>query len=112
MEHKIKIDTGTGAIFERDRVKEYNLYQLLSGNEEMGVAEEHLDGENPHYIRSIQLTFAFNDGTGYNNDKGGAIIITLVHVIVRNEGFPEITSSVTTKVSKAMGQLMYEGLKE
>lgn len=112
MEHKLTIDTKAGQIFQKDRVTEYNLYQLLSGNEEMGVAEEHLDGENQDYLRSIQLTFSFNDGTGYNNDTGGAIIITLVHMIVRNEGFPDITSSVTTKVSKAMGQLMYEGLKE
>lgn len=95
------------------RQTQYNLYQVLSGNEEMGLGVEHLiDVNNPDFDVSTMVNFSFNDGHGYNDGQGGTVVITLLHFVINNHGFPATARRSIEEIAGYIADVMYQGLAE
>jgi hypothetical protein len=95
------------------RKTQYNLYQVLSGNEEMGLGVEHLiDSPDQTYKVSNLVNFSFNDGGGYNDGKGGTIVVNVLRFDFSNQGFPETSSQTIYAVAQGLAANMYDGLRQ
>lgn len=113
MSYDLVIKGTQGLTLTSQRQTQYNLYQVQSGNEEMGFGVEHLtDTENPNYSRSVMLNVSFNDGSGYNDGKGGAVVITLLHFVLSNQGFPATATKSIQDIAQNAADGMYNGLKQ
>ena len=107
MNYHLEVATTVGTPSIHYRNTEFNIYQVLSGDEEMGLAVEHLtDAENEDYSKSLMVSASFNDG------EDGAIVITMLHLILDNKGFPITSAEAFQTLGGAMSQLMYKGLTE
>lgn len=105
--YDVDIATPVGSKISQTRNTEYNVYQLLSGNDEMGLAVEHLiDEDNQFYKASDMVSVSFNDG----NNEG--FVMTFVYLLLNNQGFPETTANGFREITKGMAQLVYDGIKE
>ncbi len=95
-----------------DRKTQYNLYQVLSGNEEMGLGVEHLieSPDNTYRISNL-VNFSFNDGNGYNDGKGGTVVINLLRFDFVNQGFPDTAVKTMSTIAQSMADNMQNGLK-
>jgi len=112
MNYDLTVKGTQGLSLINARKTQYNLYQVESGNEEMGFGVEHLnDPENQDYKKSTMLNFSFNDGSGYNDGKGGTVVVTLLHFVIRNQGFPATATASIQEIAKHIANTMYEGLK-
>jgi len=112
MSYDLTVKGTQGLSLVNARKTQYNLYQVESGNEEMGLGVEHLnDPENIDYKKSTMLNFSFNDGSGYNDGKGGTVVVTLLHFVIRNQGFPATATASIQEIAKHIADTMYEGLK-
>lgn len=113
MDYALSVKALPSLAIVNDRKTQYNLYQVLSGNEEMGLGVEHLiDSPDQTYKVSNLVNFSFNDGDGYNDGKGGTIVINILRFDFNNQGFPETAVSTMTSVAQALANNMYEGLKQ
>ncbi len=113
MDYALKVNALPSLAIVNDRKTEYNLYQVLSGNEEMGLGLEHLvNSPDQTYKVSNLVNFSFNDGEGYNDGKGGTIVINVLRFDFNNQGFPETAVTTMTAVAQALANNMYEGLKQ
>jgi len=113
MDYALKVNALPSLAIINDRKTQYNLYQVLSGNEEMGLGVEHLtNSPDQTYKVSNLVNFSFNDGDGYNDGKGGTIVINILRFDFNNQGFPETAISTMTSVAQALADNMYEGLKQ
>jgi len=113
MSYDLTIKGTQGLTLTSQRNTQYNLYQVQSGNEEMGFGVEHLiDVDNPNYSRSVMLNVSFNDGSGYNDGKGGAVVITLLHFVLSNQGFPATATKSIQEIAQHAADSMYNGLKQ
>lgn len=82
------------------RKTQYNMYQVLSASEEMGFGFEHLtEPRDDHFMNYKFLNFAFNDGNGYNDGRGGTVVICLLHFKVNNQGFPAFARSALLEIA-------------
>ena len=112
MNYKLNVATAAGSPIVHNRNTEYNLYQVQSGNEEMGLAVEHLaDESNSDYWDSKMVTASFNDGSGYNDGVGGAIVVTILQMQFDNKGFPDTAAAAFYDIGRGMAGLMYKGLE-
>ncbi len=95
------------------RKTQYNLWQVLSGNEELGIAIEHLT-ESPGdiYKASSLVSISFNDGDGFNDGRGGTVVINYLKFKFTNQGFPQTAEQTMMEIAKALANHMYNGLKE
>jgi hypothetical protein len=92
---------------ESQRTTQYNLYQVQPGNEELGFGVEHLTASaNDNYKRSVMLNVSFNDG------KGGSVIVTVLHFVLSNQGFPATATSAIQEIAQHAADGMYNGLKQ
>jgi hypothetical protein len=113
MNYNLTIKATASRFLESQRNTEYNLYQVLSGNEEMGLGVEHLiDTDNPDFSQSTMVNISFNDGDGFNDGNGGTVVITLLHFELTNHGFPETADASIHEIAKHTAQVMYDGLKQ
>ncbi|HYX33279.1 MAG TPA: hypothetical protein VE954_09210 [Oligoflexus sp.] len=113
MNYDLVIKGTQGLRLTSQRQTQYNLYQVQSGNEEMGFGVEHLPAnDNPNYSRSVMLNVSFNDGSGYNDGKGGTVVITLLHFVLSNQGFPATATKSIQEIAQNAADGMYNGLKE
>ncbi len=113
MNYELSIKGTQGLTLNSQRKTQYNLYQVQSGNEEMGFGLEHLvDLNNPHYKTSTMLNVSFNDGGGYNDGKGGTVVVTLLHFVLNNQGFPATATRSIQDIAKHIADGMYQGLKQ
>ncbi|MFW7378814.1 MAG: hypothetical protein ACOH5I_08410 [Oligoflexus sp.] len=113
MTYDLSVRGTTNRFLVSQRQTQYNLYQVLSGNEEMGLGVENLiDTNNPDFDMSTMVNFSFNDGKGYNDGNGGTIVITMLHFIINNHGFPETAASSIQEVAQHTADVMYNGLKD
>jgi hypothetical protein len=113
MDYALRVKALPSLAIVNDRKTQYNLYQVLSGNEEMGLGVEHLiNSPDQTYKVSNLVNFSFNDGDGYNDGKGGTIVINILRFDFNNQGFPETAVSTMTSVAQALANNMYEGLKQ
>jgi hypothetical protein len=113
MNYDLTIKGTQGLTLTSQRKTQYNLYQVQSGNEEMGFGVEHLAEEaNPNFSRSVMLNVSFNDGSGYNDGKGGAVVVTLLHFVLSNQGFPATATKSIQEIAQHAADSMYNGLKE
>ena len=105
--YDVNIETPIGERIIQNRNTEYNVYQVLSGNDEMGLAVEHLiDEDNEFYQISNMVTASFNDGDNQ------AYVISFVHLLLDNQGFPESTANGLKEITQAMSELVYAGILE
>lgn len=113
MSYDLTIKGTQGLTLTSQRKTQYNLYQVQSGNEEMGFGVEHLtDVDNPNFRRSVMLNVSFNDGSGFNDGKGGAVVITLLHFVLSNQGFPATATKSIQEIAQHAADSMYNGLKQ
>jgi hypothetical protein len=113
MDYALRVNALPSLAIINDRKTQYNLYQVLSGNEEMGMGVEHLiDSPDQTYKVSNLVNFSFNDGDGYNDGKGGTVVINILRFDFNNQGFPETAITTMTSVAQALANNMYEGLKQ
>lgn len=111
MSYNLQVLAAPGLTLSSLRDTQYNLYQVESGNEEMGFGVETLtDGHGADYTKSVMLNLSFNDGMGFNDDNGGAVIINMLHLKMANKGFVETTEKTLTKIGDFFANSMYEGL--
>ena len=107
MSYHIEVDTPINQPIIHDRNSQFNTYQVLSGNDEMGLAVEHLlDDNNPAYKQAVMMTVAYNDGSG------GAVVTTFLHFNMINKGFPETSANALLEIGVAMRDLMHQGIKK
>jgi hypothetical protein len=73
----------------------------------MGFALEHLVEVDPEsFSKYISLTIAFNDGTGFNDGRGGTVLVGLLHLQVNNQGLPALARDAALEVTQhAIGGL-------
>jgi hypothetical protein len=113
MSYALRVNALPSLAIMNDRKTQYNLYQVLSGNEEMGLGVEHLlESPDQTYKVSNLVNFSFNDGNGYNDGKGGTVVINILRFDFNNQGFPETAVTTMTSVAQALANNMYEGLKQ
>lgn len=113
LSHDLVIKGSSNLLLTSKRNTQYNLYQVLSGNEEMGLGIEHLtDQGNPSFDASTMVNFSFNDGGGFNDGKGGTVVVTMLHFIIANSGFPKTATDSIGEIAKNIADGMYNGLKE
>ena len=113
MSYELKVKATSGLNLESKRATQYNLYQVQSGNEEMGFGvETMMTPDNPDYYRSVMINLSFNDGKGYNDGKGGAIVMNTLHIVMNNRGFPATATTAIGEIGEFMAKSMYEGLKQ
>jgi hypothetical protein len=113
MDYSLRVNALPSLAITNDRKTQYNLYQVLSGNEEMGMGVEHLiNSPDQTYKVSNLVNFSFNDGDGYNDGKGGTIVINILRFDFNNQGFPNTAIETMTSVAQALANNMYEGLKQ
>ena len=112
MHYDMRIQATNGLVLENKRDAEYNMYQVESGNEEMGFGVESLSAENPDYLRAVMINLSFNDGSGYNDGKGGAIVMNLLHITINNRGFPKTAVKTIRAIGDFLAGAMYDGLKQ
>lgn len=113
MDYALRVNALPSLAITNDRKTQYNLYQVLSGNEEMGMGVEHLvSSPDQTYKVSNLVNFSFNDGDGYNDGKGGTVVINILRFDFNNQGFPETAIATMTSVAQALANNMYEGLKQ
>lgn len=113
MDYALSVKPLPSLTLANDRKTQYNLYQLVSGNEEMGLGVEHLIASpDETYAVSNLVNFSFNDGAGYNDGKGGAIVVNLLRFDFNNRGFPETAVTTIMSVAQALANNMYDGLKQ
>jgi hypothetical protein len=111
MEYALKLNAADGLVLSSNRQTQYNLYQVESGNEELGFGVETLtDGNNGDFTVSTMLNLSMNDGTGYNDGTGGAVILNMLHLKMNNKGFPETTSKAIDKLGFFFAKSMYDGI--
>jgi hypothetical protein len=105
--YDLALNAAPNLILEANRKTQYNLYQVQSGNEEMGFALEHLVEVDPEsFSKYISLTIAFNDGTGFNDGRGGTVLVGLLHLQVNNPGLPALARDAALEVTQhAIGGL-------
>ena len=112
MAYDLVIKASDGVILSSKRKTQYNLYQVESGNEEMGFGVEHLtDGYNGEYFISNMINLSMNDGKGFNDGAGGTVVLTMLHLKMNNRGFPETTEKVVEKLGFFFAKSMFDGLK-
>ncbi len=113
MDYALSVKPLPSLTLSNTRKTQYNLYQVLSGNEEMGLGVEHLiESPDQTYTVSNLVNFSFNDGEGYNDGKGGTIVVNLLRFDFNNRGFPETAITTIYAVAQALANNMYEGLKQ
>ncbi len=113
MDYALSVKALPSLALANQRKTQYNLYQVLSGNEEMGLGVEHLvESPDKTYTTSNLVNFSFNDGNGYNDGKGGTVVINVLRFDFNNQGFPETAVSTMSAVAQALADNMYEGLKQ
>ncbi len=113
MNYKITIQATETNFLTSERNSEYNLYQVQSGNEEMGFGVENLiDADNPDFYQSTMINLSFNDGSGFNNGEGGTVVITMLHFIINNQGFPQTASEAIHEIAQHTADAMYAGLSQ
>ncbi len=113
MSYDLTVKGTQGLTLASQRKTQYNLYQVQSGNEEMGFGVEHLtDVDNPNFLKSTMLNLSFNDGRGFNDGKGGAVVVTLLHFVLSNQGFPATATKSIQEIAQHTADGMYNGLKE
>jgi hypothetical protein len=113
MNYTLNVKGTSGISLDSQRKTQYNLYQVQSGNEEMGFGVEHLaDAANPDFTRSTMINLSFNDGEGYNDGKGGAVVITTLHFEINNQGFPSTARQAILEIAQFIANEMYQGLKQ
>jgi hypothetical protein len=95
------------------RQTQYNLYQVESGNEEMGLGVEHLTNpEEQGYRHAVVVNLSFNDGDGFNDGEGGTIILNLMHLTLNNRGFPVSAGKAFDAMADFLADAMFDGLAE
>jgi hypothetical protein len=111
MSYDLKVQALPTLAIINTRKTEYNLYQVLSGNEEMGLGVEHLtESVDKTYQASNLVNFSFNDGSGYNDGKGGTVVINILRFDFTNQGFPETAVKTMGAVAQGLAENMYQGL--
>ena len=111
MTYDLKVRATNGIDLTNVRKTQYNLYQVESGNEEMGFGVEALT-EPADFSTSTMLNLSFNDGQGFNDGKGQAIILNILHIKLQNKGFPETAAMAINKIANFLADSMYEGLSK
>ena len=113
MNYNVIVKATETTFLESSRNTEYNLYQVQSGNEEMGFGVETLvDPDNEDFYQSTMLNLSFNDGTGFNDGNGGTVVITVLHFSINNNGFPETAAKSIEEIAQHTANQMYLGLKD
>ena len=56
------------------------------------------------------VNMSFNDGDGYNDNKGGTIVVNFLRFDFRNEGFPDTAEKAMLEIAKGLAANMYKGL--
>lgn len=93
------------------RNTQYNLYQVQSGNEEMGLGVETLTNPNEqNYLRSTMLNLSFNDGRGFNDGAGETLVFNVMRITLNNRGFPKSAAGAFDRMVNFLADSMYEGL--
>lgn len=111
MSYDLTVKATSGIDLITARKTQYNLYQVQSGNEEMGLGVEALsDPASPDYSRSVMLNLSFNDGQGYNDGRGGTITLNLLRLRLGNRGFPESVADAVNVLGQFLADSMFEGL--
>jgi hypothetical protein len=113
MAYTLAVQATDSITLEYSRETQYNLYQVQSGNEEMGLGIEHLTNpDEENYQKSVMLNLSFNDGEGFNDGKGETIVLNLLHITLNNRGFPKIAGRALNELANFLADSMYDGLNQ
>ena len=105
MEYDIKIVTPNGGIIHTNKSTEFNLFQILSGSDEMGIVVENFKkDESLNYNASKMLILSFPD------EDGGAFIINLQDIDVNTSGFRELSTQGFEDIVQASAIALRDGL--
>jgi hypothetical protein len=89
------------------RNTQFNLYQVQGGNENLGVAIEHLvDTDNADYKRATMFNAAVSAPDGK-----GAVIVTVLNYSIFNKGLHSTAVDSIEEVAKNAGASMLKALQ-
>lgn len=108
----LKMNATNKIILNNIRKTQYNLYQVLSGSEEMGLVVEHLrEADQENFQKYNMLMIAFNDGSGYNNDVGGTVVIGYLNMKMNNQSYPAVGRRTVIEVQENAAKNFINGVK-
>lgn len=111
IDYTLNVNAAPGVVLYNYRQAQYNMYQLMAASEEMGFGLEHLAKPDPeHYLIYNVLNVVLNDGTGYNDGKGGSVIIGYLHAKVNNQNYPAISIEAIIDIVNRVSTNLATGL--
>lgn len=111
IEYELQVVSAPEIVVPNYRKTQYNLYQVMSGSEEMALGFEHLTEFDPeHYYIYKNLNFVINDGAGYNDGRGGTVIIGYLHTKFNNQGYAPVSIQAVKEVMQAVISNLSKGL--
>lgn len=100
-----EVTTPDNTSFSNERTTELNSYQVYGGNSDMGLGAEHLvESPEGKYKTYNTITLTIGD------KQGGAHLITIIHIAVANNGYPETTQKVMSDLATAQATHVHDGI--
>lgn len=98
--------TDDGNTFVNERRTQFDAYQVQGGNPDIGYVTEYLSEANAdyQYFNTTHLTIA--------NHQGGSVIITVVALKVKNNGYPDTTAKVINDIMLSQSTNVHDGLMD
>lgn len=100
-----EVTTPDNTTFSNERTTELNSYQVYGGNSDMGLGAEHLVA-SPEGKYSTYNTITLTIG----DKQGGSHLISIIHIEVKNNGYPETTQKVMSDLATAQASHVHDGI--
>jgi hypothetical protein len=102
--YRTETQTEDGKTFFNERKTQFDAYQVQGGNPDIGYVTEYLTEANTDY------TFFNTTHLTIGNHSGGSVIITVVRLQVKNNGYPDTTAKVINDIMLSQSTNVHDGL--
>lgn len=102
--YRTETQTEDGKTFFNERKTQFDAYQVQGGNPDIGYVTEYLTEANADY------TFFNTTHLTIGNHAGGSVIITVVRLQVKNNGYPDTTAKVINDIMLSQSTNVHDGL--
>lgn len=103
--YNMTIFTDTNSNLTNQRKTQFNLYQVKGGNENLGIAVEHLLETNKDYTRATMINIALS-----TPDNKNAVIVTMLNYSLAHLGLHKTAVASIKEVAKNAGAALYRAL--
>lgn len=102
--YETETHTPDGKTFFNNRMTQFDAYQVQGGNPDIGLGAEFMmqNSGDYEYFNTITVTI----GT----KSGGSVVITVVRLAVKNNGYPDIAASLVSDTMLSQATNVHDGL--